>query len=65
MADPIRVSPQEAWDGLQSSECMLVLSYSNPAAFKKFPIEGAIPFPEFQSRLPSIPKEQEIVFYCG
>jgi hypothetical protein len=30
-----------------------------------FHIEGALSFNQFKSKLPSISKDQEIVFYCA
>ncbi len=63
MTEPIRVAPEEAYEKVKSGKALLVCAYEDEAKFKKMQIEGAISFNEFKSRLPSIAKDQEIVFY--
>jgi len=42
---------------------LLVCAYEDEAKFKRARLEGAISLQSLQSRLPSLPKETEIVFY--
>jgi len=63
MADPIRVSPEEARQKVTSGKALLICAYHEDEKFKRVPLEGAIPFSEFSSRVPSLPKDQELIFY--
>ena len=63
MAEPKRVTPEEAHKKLQSGTALLVCAYEDDAKFKKMQLQGAISFNEFKSKLPSLSKDQEIVFY--
>jgi hypothetical protein len=65
MAEPRRVSPQEVYPGVKSGRALLVCAYDSDAKFQRARLEGAIPLAEFQSRLPELPLDQEIVFYCA
>jgi hypothetical protein len=42
---------------------LLVCAYDDEDRFRHIRLEGAISFREFQERLPSLDKDQEIVFY--
>jgi hypothetical protein len=48
---------------LKSGRGLLAYTYEDEAKFKKMRLQGAISFNEFKSKLPSLPKDQEIVFY--
>jgi hypothetical protein len=64
MVEPIRISPADVRDRLQSGGGMLlVCAYENEAKFKGARLDGAISLQSLQSRLSSLPKETEIVFY--
>jgi rhodanese-related sulfurtransferase len=65
MAEPKRVSPEEVYQRLKSGTVILVCAYEDDAKFKKMQLQGAISLNEFKSKLPSLPKDQEIVFYCA
>ena len=65
MAEPKRVGPEEVYQKLQSGTAILVCAYEDDAKFKKLQLQGAISLNEFKSKLPSLAKEQEIVFYCA
>ena len=58
-----RVSPREVRQGLESGRLLLVCAYEDESRFRQMQLEGAISFSEFQSKLPALPKDQEIVFY--
>ena len=64
MVEPTRISPADVRVRLQSgSGTLLVCAYEDEAKFKRARLEGAISLQSLQSRLPSLPKETEIVFY--
>ncbi len=65
MLEPKRVAAEEAYDKLKSGKALLVCAYEDEEKFKKLQLEGAISFSAFKSKLPSLSKDQEIVFYCG
>ena len=65
MVSPVRVTPKEVYQRLKSGTTLLVCAYDDKDTFKQMQLEGAISFNKFTSRLPSLSKDQEIVFYCG
>ena len=65
MAEPKRISPEEVYPKLKSGTAFLVCAYEDEAKFKRLQLEGAISLNEFKSKLPSLAKDQEIVFYCA
>lgn len=65
MSEPERVTAEEVYDKLKSGKALLVCAYEDEEKFKKLQLEGAISFGAFKSKLPSLSKGQEIVFYCA
>jgi hypothetical protein len=65
MANPARVTPQEIYPRVQAGQALLVCAYADEAKCRSMQLEGAISLREFQSRLPGLPKDQEIVFFCA
>jgi hypothetical protein len=63
MVEPKRIPPEEVFQKSKARKALLVCAYEDDAKFKKMPLEGAISFNEFKSRLPTLPKDQEIIFY--
>ena len=64
MVEPTSISPADVRARLQSGRgTILVCAYEDEAKFKRARLEGAISLQSLQSRLPSLPKETEIVFY--
>ena len=45
------------------SKPLLVCAYETEDRFREMELEGAISWPALESRLPSVAKDQEIVFY--
>jgi rhodanese-related sulfurtransferase len=64
MAEPKRVPPEEIYQRLKSGVVLLVCAYDDDAKFKRMQLQGAISLNEFKSKVPSLAKDQEIVFYC-
>jgi hypothetical protein len=65
MAGIVRIGPEEVRSKVDAGEALLVCAYEEDGKFRQISLEGAIPLSEFQSRLPSISRSQEIVFYCA
>jgi rhodanese-related sulfurtransferase len=63
VTEPIRISPEEARKKILSNEAILVCAYEEEEKFRKMHLEGAISLNEFRSRVSSLSKEQEIIFY--
>lgn len=64
VAEIERISPEQARARVQAGEALLVCAYSDFTC-RKFMLEGALMKSEFEQRLRSLPKDQEIIFYCG
>jgi rhodanese-related sulfurtransferase len=65
MADVQRISVEEARRKVKANEALLVCAYDDAEKYKKLNLEGSISFSSFQSRLSSLPKNKEIIFYCA
>ena len=65
MAEPERISPEEANKKLKAGSVLLVCAYDDEDKFRMLHLEGALSFNQFKSKLPSLSKDQEIVFYCA
>ena len=65
MAEPERISVQEAREKVQSNAALLVCAYDDEQKFSKMKLEGAISLASLESRMSTLPKEQELIFYCG
>ncbi len=63
MSEPERITAEEVYSKLRSGKTLLVCAYEDEERFKKLQLEGAISLNEFKSRLPSLARDQEIVFY--
>lgn len=63
MPEPKRVRAGEVNDKLKSGKALLVCAYEDEMKFRAMRLEGAISLNEFRSRLSSLAKDQEIVFY--
>ncbi len=63
MAEPARISPAEAYQKVKAGTALLVCAYPSDETFRKMQLEGAISFKQFESRLPGLKKDQEIIFY--
>jgi hypothetical protein len=63
MADIQRISVQHAYAKTKANQSLLVCAYEDEAKCRMFNLEGAISFTNFKSRVASLPKSQEIIFY--
>lgn len=65
MTDIIRIGVEEARRHVVSGQAVLVCGYDDDAKCREIALEGSIPPAEFQSRLPALPKSEEIIFFCA
>jgi hypothetical protein len=63
VTEPKRITPEEVHQKLEAGKVLLVCAYEDESKFRKMRLQGAISFNEFKSKIPSLPKDQEIVFY--
>ncbi len=61
----VRMSPEQAYQNVKAGQAILVCAYDDEATFRKMRLDMAISFGEFRKRLPTLPKDQEIIFYCA
>ena len=62
VAETNRIGPDEAMNKAKSGEALLVCSYGDDKC-KSILFEGALLRSDFESKLGSLPKTQEIIFY--
>ncbi|MBI5116064.1 ArsR family transcriptional regulator [Candidatus Poribacteria bacterium] len=60
-----RVPPEEAYQKVKSGKAILVCAYTDEDRCSTMHLGGAIFLKEFESKLPSLSKNQEIIFYCA
>lgn len=70
MAEPIRISPEEAVKKVQPGQpgqqsSLLVCAYENEDKARAFRLEGAITLAELEARQETIPDYVELIFYCA
>jgi hypothetical protein len=65
MAEIPRIGVEEARRKLAAGDALLVCAYSEEAKCNQMRLEGSLTLSGFQSRLPSLPKDKEIIFYCA
>lgn len=66
MGEAERISVEEVRNKKEAGEnTLLVCAYEEEEKFHDNHLEGAISLKALEHRLDSIPKDQEIVFYCA
>jgi hypothetical protein len=63
MADVQRISAQEAHKKVEAKQALLVCAYEDEAKCRMVNLEGSISMTSFKSRVGSLAKTQEIIFY--
>jgi hypothetical protein len=64
VAEMDRIGPDEAMDKVKSGETLLVCAYGDDK-YKTILFEEALLRSEFEAKLDTLPKTQEIIFYCS
>ena len=65
MSELIVITADDTYAKVKEGKALLVCAYDDEVRFAKFHLEGAIPLKELEARLPKLPKDQEIIFYCA
>ncbi|HEV3056980.1 MAG TPA: hypothetical protein VGY48_01975 [Vicinamibacterales bacterium] len=65
MADIERITVEEAHQKVNANHALLVCAYEDEEKCRKVRLEGSLSLTYFQSRLGSLPSNQEIIFYCA
>ena len=65
MADIDRISVEDARKRVNANHALLVCAYDDEAKCRMVNLEGSISLTSFQSRVGSLPKTQDIIFYCA
>ncbi len=60
-----RVPVGYAHEEVTSGKALLVCAYPDVEVCAKIMLKGAINLKELEARLPSLKKDQEIIFYCA
>lgn len=64
-SDVKRVTPEETRRRMASGKAILVCGYEADEKFRSMHLDGAKSWNAFRARLPEIPRDQEIIFYCA
>ena len=59
-----RISPEAAYQKLKSGEALMVCAYEDDKC-RDLLMQGALLRSELEAMLPTLPKDQEIIFYCA
>ena len=65
MSEAPRISVQEARAKVTSKRALLVCGYEDEEKCNKIKLDGAMSFGRLQAALPSLTRDQEIIFYCA
>jgi hypothetical protein len=65
MADIERISVGEARKKVTANQALLVCAYEDEAKCRALNLDGSISLTGFQSKVASLPKSQEIIFFCA
>jgi hypothetical protein len=63
MAEIERISAEQAYKKAKANQALLVCAYDDDAKCRMLNLDGSISLGTFQSRVASLPKTQEIIFY--
>lgn len=50
---------------MTAGQALLVCAYEDDAKCRPITIERALAFSEFKARAGTLPKDQEVIFYCA
>ena len=65
MEDIERISVEEAHKKATANQALLVCAYEDEAKCRVLNLDGSISLASFQSKAASLPKSQEIIFFCA
>lgn len=59
------IDAQETRRKVESGEALLVCAYDDENKCRQMHLEGAIHMQELEDKLSEIPRDKELIFYCG
>jgi len=65
MAEVERISVEQAYRRVKEHQGLLVCAYEDEAKCRMLNLDGSITLASLQYRVGSLPKAQEIIFYCA
>lgn len=65
MSDAVRVTATEVRERVKSGKALLVCAYDSDKKFQAHHLEGAVSLAEFETVLPTLAKDKELVFFCA
>jgi hypothetical protein len=65
VADIERISVKDAHEQVAANQALLVCAYEDDAKCRMVNLDGSISLTSFQSRVGSLPKTQNIIFFCA
>jgi hypothetical protein len=60
-----RIDVGTARKNVSSGQALLVCAYEDDAKCRKSRLEGSVPLARFETMAGTLPKTQEIIFYCA
>lgn len=63
--DVPRISPAEARRRVQQGQALLVCGYEDETKCRSMALDGSIALADLKRRIHSLPKSQELIFYCA
>jgi hypothetical protein len=61
----VRTSAAETRRKVQAGESVLVCAYPETSKYERNKLAGSISMDELEQRAPSLPRDQELIFYCA
>ena len=65
MPDIERISVEEARRKVGANQALLVCAYEDEAKCRAVNLDGSMSLTAFQAKAASLPKSQEIIFFCA
>ena len=65
MPEVTRISVQDARQEVASGQALLVCAYEDDAKCSQVALEGSLSLSRFAQLAPSLPKDQELIFFCA
>ena len=62
--DTPRIKVAEAYKKVKSGDALLVCAYSSEEKCSTIQLEGSVSLTKFESKIQSLQKDQEIIFFC-
>lgn len=65
MAEIQRIGVADARTKVQAKAALHICAYLDDARWNRARLDGAIPLVSLEARAATLPKSQELIFYCG